>query len=244
MSSKRRQSLLVTANDLRLQTISKVLKTDSSQKGKRKGDALGKQLSKVALSELIAASHIKAPPDFKLFLSNPTNVEEFRQFLKTQYCQENIDFYLACEKYRKLKIGTDRVSKELVTFMATQIYNDFLSENAKQPINVDSDCLTRIKHLKRNGPTPDMFDEAQLEIFNLMRSDCFPRFCKTWRVDRNTASRILSESFLDTSARSARSQTKQEGYIQLLKARSKPRLPTPPPIHDKNRAYVGKVFHV
>lgn len=206
--------MTASANKLRLDTISKILKIDSSQKAKRKSETLGKQVSKVALSDLIAASHSKIP-DFKLFLSDAENVQEFRQFLETQYCQENIDFYLACERYRKLKFGTDKVSKELVTFMATQIYNDFLDENAKQPINIDHDCLQRIKRLRRN-PTVDLFNEAQLEIFNLMRSDCYPRFCKTWRVDRKTAKRILGEKLLNSSAQSSGIQASQQAsYIHF-----------------------------
>lgn len=191
--------MTLSANKLRLDTLNKILKNDSTQKAKRTHDLVNKQVSKVAISELLADSTNAAVPDFKTFLSLPANVEEFRNFLKTQYSQENIDFYLACEKYKNLDIN--KVGKDLIIFMATQIYNDYLGENAKQRVNINDECSQRIKRQRRQ-PTPDMFNEAQLEIFNLMRSDCYPRFCKTWRVDRKTAKRILTEKFVNSAAKS------------------------------------------
>lgn len=159
-----------------------------------------KQLSRVALAELLkntpttitSPQHTKKPklPDFKFFLANKDNVIVFRDFLKTQYCQENIDFYLACEKFRLL--DPDRVGKDLIRFMATQIYNDHLAETAKQPVNIDHNCLQNIVAQMRD-PRTDMFCDAQAEIFNLMRNDCYPRFCKTWRLDREMARKILLE---------------------------------------------------
>jgi hypothetical protein len=115
----------------------------------------------------------------------------FKEFLKAQYCQENLDFYLACEKYRKL--DPSGVGRELVKFMATQIYNDHLSENARHPVNVNNACVQIIKdHLK--DPEPDLLCDAQAEIFELMRTDCYPRFCRTWKLDRDFAQKILYQT--------------------------------------------------
>lgn len=190
MSSKKRsnQSATSSAIKLRLDPINKILKIDSSKKRK---DKLPKLISKVALAQLLkdaSQSHCHELPDFKMFLSETENVELFREFLKTQYCHENIDFYLACEKYSKLKHSS--AGDMLVKFNARQIFNDFLGENAKQPVNVNADCIKTIQR-GLNQPTPDLFRDAQQEIFNLMRSDCYPRFCKTWKIDESTARKII-----------------------------------------------------
>lgn len=193
MSSKRRlsQSVTPSAGKLRLDSINKILKIDSSKKRK---DKLPKQISKVALAQLLkdatSQNHSQNHelPDFKEFLNRPENVELFHEFLKTQYCQENIDFYLACEKYRKLDHNS--TGNILIQFNARQIFNDYLSENAKQPVNVNADCITTIQR-NLNQPTPYLFRDAQQEVFNLMRSDCYPRFCKTYKMDEGTARKIL-----------------------------------------------------
>lgn len=195
-SSSRRQlstSVSGSAKKLRLDSLNKILKIDSIQRKKSRRKSLSKQLSLVALADLIKetpANTTQDLPDLKTFLSDPTNIHLFREFLESQFCRENLDFYLACEKYRKLE--PERVGKDLIKFMAIQIYNDYLAKDAKYPINVDYNCAQNIaKRIKE--PTADLFKEPQIEILNLMRNDCYPRFCKTWRIDRDTARRILHE---------------------------------------------------
>lgn len=194
-SPKRRlsQNISTSATKLRLDSINKILKINSVKARKQKNNAIARQVSRVALSELLKNTSAIVShdlPDFKTFLSNKENVNIFREFLKSQYCQENIDFYLACEKYRQL--DPERVGKEMVKFMATQIYNDFLSEDARQPVNINYNCVKVIKASMKD-PKPDLLCDAQSEIFNLMKADCYPRFCKTWPLDKDMAKKILTE---------------------------------------------------
>lgn len=194
MSSKRRLShnLTNSANKLKLDSINKIWKIDSVKGKRQRKDAISKQVSRIALSELIRNSSQASqmvPPDFKTFLQHEDNIKVFSEFLKASYCQENLDFYLACERYSKL--DPDRVGKQMIKFMATQIYNDFLSEDARQPVNVDS---ARIDSIRSNmkDPQPDLLRDAQAEIFNLMKTDCYPRFCKTWQLDKEMAQKIIA----------------------------------------------------
>lgn len=212
MSSARKSgdNLNSSANKLRLDSLAnKILKIDHRKNHKKqKKDSLSKQVSRVALAELLKntsystsnsnqrASIIYELPDFSAFLLNKENVQVFREFLKTQYCQENIDFYLACEKYKNL--DSDGVGIEFVKLMVNQIFNDYLSKDARQPVNISDECKQLIqKQLKT--PTPNLFCDAQLEIFNLMATSCYPNFCKTWLLDRELAQKILSERNLDQS---------------------------------------------
>lgn len=194
MSSKRRLSQNITAssNKLRLDSLNKIFKIDRKQSIKHKRHKTIRQVSRVALSELLKNPPTKFHeiPDFKTFLDCEDHVRIFRDFLKEQYCQENLDFYLACEKFKQL--DTEKVGKDFVRFMATQIFNDFVGPDASPRININYDCFKNIDQQMKD-PKPDLFCDAQIEIFNLMRDDCYKRFCKTWEMDRGTAEKILSQ---------------------------------------------------
>lgn len=199
MSSRQRNSpnSSSSSNKLRLDSLNKILKIDVGKSiRKQRRATIAKQASTIALSELLknTPSRLQNIPDFKVFLSNEENVQLFRDFLRTQYCHENLDFYLACEKYRNL--DPEKVGKDMIKFMATQIYNDFLCENARQPVNLDDSCKVNIANQMKN-PGLDLLVEAQTEIFNLMRADCYPRFCKTWQLDKETARKILCERAIE-----------------------------------------------
>lgn len=193
MSSKRRlsQNITTSANKLKLDSLNKILKIDSKQSKKHKRDATVRQVSRVALAELLknAPTRYHEIPDFKSFLNDKDNVRVFREFLKTQYCHENIDFYLVCERYKQL--DPQKVGQDLVKFMATQIFNDFLGPDARQQVNIDYKCFQNIDRQMKD-PKTDLFCDAQMDVFNLMRSDCYPRFCKTWQIDRGTAEKMLT----------------------------------------------------
>lgn len=118
--------------------------------------------------------------DLRTFLTKQANIDKFRQFLEKQFCSENLEFYLACDRFYRL--DKDKAGKEMIKFMANQIYNDFLGENARQPVNLDYQCLQNIRWQIKN-PSQDLFCDAQIEIFNLMESDCYPRFLKDLKMD-------------------------------------------------------------
>lgn len=128
MSSSRRlsQKFSTLANKLLLDSINKILKIDHNKKQKR--NDIERNLSRVALAELIKDNSLLTKnnlPDFKTLLLNEDSISLFRNFLQQRHCEENINFYLACEKYRSL--DPDRVGIEMIKLMANQIYNDFLS---------------------------------------------------------------------------------------------------------------------
>lgn len=195
-----RESANNNNNRLKLDsTLGRILKIDSAQKGRRqRRDGISKQVSRLALAEVLKNSPTKshlAPPDLKTFLSqHEDNVKVFREFLESQYCQENLDFYLACEKYHKLA-STNCIGPDMVKFMATQIYNDFLSQHSRQPINVSNHHSESIQlNLRTSAAKPDLFAQVQAEVYDLMRLDCYPRFCKTWQLDRDVAQMIVSRN--------------------------------------------------
>lgn len=141
----------------------------------------GRKINKLRLGRILKPKsllkHNDGPDkDFKTFLSSKKNVEKFKLFLQSQYSSENIDFYLACEKF--MNLDKDKVGREMIKFMANQIYNDFLGDNARQPVNINYECLQNIRWQIKN-PHQNLFLDAQTEVFRLMEGDCYPRFCKS-----------------------------------------------------------------
>uniref|UniRef100_A0A3Q1JJ47 Regulator of G-protein signaling 1 n=1 Tax=Anabas testudineus TaxID=64144 RepID=A0A3Q1JJ47_ANATE len=109
----------------------------------------------------------------------------FREFLKSEYSEENILFWLACEEYKKIKTVPEMISS------ANRIYSEFVQTEAPRQINID--CSTRENITKNiSQPTLTSFDTAQKLIYSLMARDCYPRFLKSdiyQGLLRRTASR-------------------------------------------------------
>ncbi|XP_056132893.1 regulator of G-protein signaling 21-like [Lampris incognitus] len=96
----------------------------------------------------------------------------FEDFLRTEYSEENLLFWLACEDYKKL------TSEAEILTIAQQIYAEFVQVDAARQINID--CMTR-EDISRNicQPSTNSFDKAQKVIYGLMEKDCYPRFLKS-----------------------------------------------------------------
>eukprot|EP00066_Takifugu_rubripes_P025693 XP_011614959.1 PREDICTED: regulator of G-protein signaling 21-like [Takifugu rubripes] len=96
----------------------------------------------------------------------------FREFLKSEYSEENILFWLACEEYKKIKAVPEMISS------ANRIYSEFVQTEAPKQVNID--CGTR-ENITKNMCQPSLtsFDTAQKLIYSLMARDCYPRFLKS-----------------------------------------------------------------
>ncbi|XP_043942738.1 regulator of G-protein signaling 21-like [Protopterus annectens] len=99
-------------------------------------------------------------------------LEAFRSFLKSEFSEENIDFWLACEDFKKTK------APDIISSKAQQIYTDFIEVNAPKEINIDFNTRDTISK-NISEPTINCFDNAQKSIYSLMVKDSFPRFLKS-----------------------------------------------------------------
>ncbi|XP_067893828.1 regulator of G-protein signaling 21-like [Heterodontus francisci] len=96
----------------------------------------------------------------------------FKTFLKSEYNDENIEFWLACEDYKKIKSPTKQASK------AKKIFSDFIETMSPKEINLDyytKDTIT--KNLQH--PTYSCFEAAQKKIYGLMENNCYIRFLQS-----------------------------------------------------------------
>ncbi|KAM7161557.1 regulator of G-protein signaling 4 [Macrochelys suwanniensis] len=96
----------------------------------------------------------------------------FRAFLKSEYSEENIEFWVSCEEYKKTK------SPAKLSPKARKIYDEFISVQATREVNLDS-CTREVTSHNVLKPTLSCFDEAQRKIFILMEKDSYRRFLKS-----------------------------------------------------------------
>ncbi|NP_001405806.1 regulator of G-protein signaling 10 isoform 2 [Mus musculus] len=102
-------------------------------------------------------------------LEDPEGVQRFREFLKKEFSEENVLFWLACEDFKKTE---DRKQEK-----AKEIYMTFLSNKASSQVNVEGQSRLTEKILEE--PHPLMFQKLQDQIFNLMKYDSYSRFLKS-----------------------------------------------------------------
>ncbi|MCJ8732031.1 hypothetical protein PDJAM_G00206440 [Pangasius djambal] len=105
-------------------------------------------------------------------LESPAGLHAFTEFLRSEYSEENIMFWQACEEYKKITCRTE------MTCEANRIYSEFVQTEAPRQINID--CKTRAT-ISKNIAEPDMatFETAQALIYRLMTRDSYPRFLKS-----------------------------------------------------------------
>ncbi|XP_057706493.1 regulator of G-protein signaling 14 isoform X2 [Corythoichthys intestinalis] len=110
---------------------------------------------------------------FEKLLEDPNGVNYFTAFLKSEVSEENILFWQACEKFKKIPA----TSLEELKATSRSIYETYLSESAPHSINIDDTAKKEEKDLEQ--PTPDMFNKAQAQIFKLMKMDSYRRFVRS-----------------------------------------------------------------
>uniref|UniRef100_A0A3B4AP65 RGS domain-containing protein n=1 Tax=Periophthalmus magnuspinnatus TaxID=409849 RepID=A0A3B4AP65_9GOBI len=96
----------------------------------------------------------------------------FRHFLRSEFSEENLDFWLAVEKFK-------RTCPQKMVFKATRIYNEFISCNATRQVNIDSAVRELTNQSLSLRISPSVFRLAQEQIYNLMLTDSYPRFLKS-----------------------------------------------------------------
>ncbi|CAB3362545.1 Hypothetical predicted protein [Cloeon dipterum] len=109
---------------------------------------------------------------FEKLLDDPNGMHAFSEFLKKEFSHENIYFWVACEKYRRLK---DQAARKA---LAKNIFQKHLCSGAPEPVNVDSQARQATKDGLEEAKE-NLFVATQKQIFNLMKFDSYPRFLKS-----------------------------------------------------------------
>ncbi|KAM9211749.1 regulator of G-protein signaling 18 [Dugong dugon] len=150
------------------------------------------------------AKHTRVSPEeavkwgesFDKLLSHEDGLEAFTRFLKTEFSEENIEFWIACEEFKKSK------EPQQITLKAKAIYEKFIQTDAPQEVNLDFHTK-EITTKNITQPTLHSFDAAQSRVYQLMEQDSYTRFLKSdiylglieGRPQRPTNLRRRSRSF-------------------------------------------------
>merc|ERR1711910_244054 len=121
------------------------------------------------LTSLTAGEVQSWSDSFERLMSSLSGRRVFREFLRCEYSEENILFWLACEDLKK------ETSPEKVEERARMIYEDYVSILSPREVSLDS-RVREIINKNMMSPSHHTFDEAQLQIYTLMHRDSYPRF--------------------------------------------------------------------
>uniref|UniRef100_A0A3B4AAU8 Regulator of G-protein signaling 20 n=1 Tax=Periophthalmus magnuspinnatus TaxID=409849 RepID=A0A3B4AAU8_9GOBI len=126
---------------------------------------------------------------FDKLMKNPAGRNVFREFLRTEYSEENMLFWLACEDLKQ------EMNKNAIEEKARSIYEDYISILSPKEVSLDA-RVREVINKKMQEPTPHTFEDAQLQIYTLMHRDSYPRFLSSsiYKSLVHGGSRTSSES--------------------------------------------------
>uniref|UniRef100_A0A0K0FGS1 Regulator of G-protein signaling rgs-6 (inferred by orthology to a C. elegans protein) n=1 Tax=Strongyloides venezuelensis TaxID=75913 RepID=A0A0K0FGS1_STRVS len=173
-------------------------------------------------------------------LQDPTFKECFMKFLTEQYCQENLSFYLIVGQYKCMESNSKRCS------LGSQIIKRFIEDDADEQVNIDNKTRqTIIDTVKENECPKNLFDQAYLQIEDMLKFDLMPRFLKT-------SSQQKPQDTNDKENTTRRKLSFNNIKNKLLKIKAKnsllpqnvipPKVPPPPSVnnhHNKKSLIVG-----
>ncbi|TFK02008.1 Regulator of G-protein signaling 16 [Platysternon megacephalum] len=123
---------------------------------------------------------------FDHLLKSKNGVATFHAFLKTEFSEENLEFWLACEEFKKSRSKTKLSSK------AHRIFKEFVQNEAPKEVNIDHETR-EITQKNLTAATSSCFDAAQAKTRTLMEKDSYPRFLKTTSY-QDLTEQIISHS--------------------------------------------------
>ncbi|XP_061489988.1 regulator of G-protein signaling 13 [Rhineura floridana] len=127
-------------------------------------DGTNGNTSKVSLEEVLQWSQ-----SFEKLMTTKHGPIVYKTYLKTEYSDENIEFWFACEMYKKIASQRKRIS------VAQKLFKKYIQPQAPREINIDSPAREYII-ANIQEPTRSCFDEAQKIVYMHMERDSYPRF--------------------------------------------------------------------
>lgn len=105
-------------------------------------------------------------------LASQTGASVFGAFLRSEFSEENLQFYLACEQYRQ---SSNNFSLQR---RAKDICATFIQPGSPREVNLDSKTRDLTIQLLQ-APSHTSLSHAQKRIYSLLDTDCYPRFLQS-----------------------------------------------------------------
>ncbi|CAF0926851.1 unnamed protein product [Rotaria sordida] len=112
---------------------------------------------------------------FEKLLNDEIGLHVFTEFLKKEFSQENIQFWIECEKLKKLS-DPDEIRNKANSIWSTYLHD---TDDGSCRINIDSRTRQECQQSLLNNPNAHIFEKAQSQIFQLMKLDSYTRFLKS-----------------------------------------------------------------
>ncbi|XP_058493390.1 regulator of G-protein signaling 4-like [Solea solea] len=166
---------LKSAKDIK-HKISFLLQKPEAQEADQRQQKQQKEKTSSAANRVPSATEVKKwKESFSHVMSSKKGRAVFASFLRSEFSEENMHFWLACEDYKKT------APPQLVT-KAKQIYRQYVETDAPQEVNLDAATREETRQNMENA-CPSCFDEAQRVIYVLMEKDSYRRFLKSKRIE-------------------------------------------------------------
>ncbi|XP_076828483.1 regulator of G-protein signaling 13 [Brachyhypopomus gauderio] len=122
--------------------------------------------------KLIPGETLLWSESLETLLRSKDGMATFQAFLKSEFSDENIEFWVICEDYKKIKSASRLNSR------AKKIFERYIQTESPKEINIDYKTRELIKQ-NIKAPTTKCFDDAQKIVFSLMEKDSYPRFLRS-----------------------------------------------------------------
>lgn len=133
-------------------------------------------------------------------LRSPQHLALLHKHMKSEMCEENLDFWLEAQKFSfQLQFDTNASGlapdQARVLEHSMPVYKTFIAHAAPRQLNLPSKVAARIRH-SFTSPSPthpvtaSVFTEAQQSVFKVIECDPFPRFVKNVESNQLTASLV------------------------------------------------------
>ncbi|KAM4896008.1 regulator of G-protein signaling 18 isoform 2-T2 [Sylvia borin] len=132
-------------------------------------DHLGKPGNLTKAASVSPEEAAKWGESFGKLLSEKAGLDAFTKFLKTEFSEENIEFWMACEDYKKSESADELLPK------AKTIFKTFIQKDAPKEVNLDFHTK-EVTSQSIGRPLRSTFDAAQSTVYRLMEQDSYPRF--------------------------------------------------------------------
>lgn len=115
---------------------------------------------------------LQGSSELKHLLSHSLGMQTFRSFMKQNFAEENVDFWVSVNEFKNSEENQEETRNR-----ASNIFDIYCKDGAKCQVNLPFEMLSHIeKSLSEPLIHRNIFDESMNEIYKLMVRDNYARF--------------------------------------------------------------------
>lgn len=125
--------------------------------------------------------------DFDSLINDEAGKMLFHEFLRKEYSDENLMFWIDVERMKEVQDGAKRY------LTIRKIYKEYIQPRAQREVNVEA-WVRKAIEANLEVPSPNIFDPAQTQVYLLMYRQSWPRF-----LDSKYYNRLISQTLANNS---------------------------------------------